>query len=67
MTTHIHRYKCPACGWIGNDPVLEQHRKPGINPYESALGMKNGWTEPQAICPICCENGTEILVEEVKE
>ena len=46
---------CLKCSAEFDDIMMKQERKPGINPYESALGMKDGFTEPRPCCPECRE------------
>lgn len=58
--------KCTKCGKVVEEVVLRQDRKPGLNPYESALGVKDGFTEPRPCCPNCEEYlDLEVLEREV--
>jgi hypothetical protein len=47
------KYCCIKCGWIGTEYILISKRKAGINRYESALSVEDGWTEPLIACPVC--------------
>lgn len=49
----------------------KSERKPGLNPYESALAVEDGFTEPGPYCPKCQKYLTveeiELLRKEIVE
>lgn len=55
-----------SCGTVikNTDSVyLRQDRKPGINPFESALAHPEGFTDPKPACPQCRQYLTEKEIE----